>query len=379
MATINSERLADTFITLCEIDSPSKREGRIAAHIKGIFTGLGAEVIEDGSAGITGSESGNLLVRFVGSGLEREPVFFNCHLDTVQPGDGVRVKREGRIFSSQGETILGADDKSGIAVLIEVMRCLQESGQAYGPVELLFTTCEEMGLRGAKAFDCKLLRAGIGYALDTTDTDKVIIGAPAARRLQIEVTGVSSHAGLAPEQGINAILLAAKAIAELHLGRLDEESTANIGLISGGIATNIVPDKVRIEGEVRSHNEIRLAAHTDEIEETFMHVIDDWTDDNGKTAGKPALDFRVREDYPLMKIDMGAAVIKRIEKAAVGLARKLEYVKAGGGSDANIFNSQGVATVIIGTGMKNVHTIEETIDLDEMVRSAELVMAILTV
>lgn len=373
----NKKRLGDLFIKLCEIDSPSKQEGRVANRLKEIFAGLGADaILEDDSASQTGSDCGNLLIRFSGS-LDRQPVFFNCHMDTVEPGVGIQVRRQGDTFFSAGDTVLGADDKSGIAVFIEVMQVLKENRIAYGPVEFLFTTCEEIGLQGIKALNFPDMQAEIGYALDTTGIDRIVFGAPAANRLVIEIAGLAAHAGLSPEKGINAIQLSAQAIAKLDLGRLDEESTANIGLINGGTATNIIADKVVIKGEVRSHSESKLAAYTEDIRNTFEQTVQDWSD-RTNNGGRPKLTFSVNEEYPVMKIQEDDPVRKRIEKAAADLQRTLQFTVAGGGSDANILCSQGRSCLIIGTGMNNVHTTEESIDLQDMVRTAELVMAILT-
>jgi tripeptide aminopeptidase len=374
---INTERLADLFTSFCEIDSPSRQEGRVATRLKEIFAGLGAEaILEDDSARQTGSDCSNLLVRFGGS-LERPPVFFNCHMDTVEPGVGVKVRRRGDTFFSAGDTVLGADDKSGIAVFIEVMQVLKENDMPHGPVEFLFTTCEEIGLLGVKSLNFPDMLAKTGYALDTTGIDRIVFGAPAANRLAVEITGLAAHAGLNPEKGINAIQLGAQAIAKLDLGRLDEESTANIGLISGGTATNIIADNVVIKGEVRSHSESKLAAYTENIRNTFERTVRDWSG-RTNTDGRPTLAFSVSEEYPVMKVAEDDPVRKRIEQAAAGLNRKLQFTVAGGGSDANILCSQGRSCLIIGTGMNNVHTTEESIDLQDMVRTAELVMSILT-
>jgi len=376
---IDSEQLADVFIALCEIDSPSTKEGRIAAYLKKIFAGLGASaIIEDKSAAVTGSESGNLIVRFTNGGLDLEPIFFNCHMDTVKPGEGVRVRRQGRIFASAGDTVLGADDKSGIAILIEVMQTIKNRRLPHGPVEFIFTTCEEIGLPGAKAFDHEAVVAKMGYALDSTGTKQVIIGAPAANRISAEFRGLSAHAGLNPELGINAIQIAAKAVADMPLGRLDHESTANIGLISGGTATNIVPDQAKIEGEVRSHSEKKLAAYMEKIEKACRLAVESSPPAPVQGAGKPTLDFIVQKEYPAMRLTNDAAVIKRVKKTAQRLTENLEYIVAGGGSDANIFNSYGLVTAILGTGMAKVHTIDENIDLNDMVCTAELVLSILT-
>lgn len=375
---INQERLASVFTTLCEIDSPSKQEAQVAAYLKTTFVEMGAEVSEDSSAEKTGSDCGNLFVRFPGGGLDKEPVFFNCHMDTVLPAIGVKVKREGEIFTSAGDTVLGSDDKAGIAVLIEVMRTLQEKHIPHGPVEYVFTTCEEVGLMGAKALNPSAIKAKIGYALDSSGINRVIVGAPAANRITAEIKGVAAHAGLSPEKGISAIHLAAKAIARLELGRLDAESTANIGLIAGGTATNIIPESVVIKGEVRSHTMTKLQEYTQKIKTVFQDAIDNWTDPESNADGKPSLDFRVVEEYPVMKLDKESAVIKRVKEAAATIDAELDYVVAGGGSDANIFNSSGLQCAILSTGMDKVHSTQETIKLSDMASTANLIMAILT-
>jgi len=376
--SINYERLAEVFITLCEIDSPSKQEGRVAAYLKTLFSDMEAEVFEDDSATRTGADCGNLFVRFPGGGLDREPVFFNCHMDTVLPATGVKVKREGEVFTSAGETVLGSDDKAGIAALIEVMRTLQEKNLAYSPVEYVFTTCEEVGLLGVKALDPSNIRAKIGYALDSSGINRVVVGAPAANRLTIKINGIAAHAGLNPEKGINSIHLAAKAIARLKLGKLDAESTANIGAIQGGTACNIIPAAVHLEGEVRSHSVKSLAEHTKHIISVFQEEIDNWSDSEGAVEGKPSIDFNIIDDFPVMKLDRESEVIKKVEQAAASLNRKLDYVIAGGGSDANIFNGYGLQCAILSTGMDKVHSTQETIKLSDMALTAELILAMLT-
>jgi len=376
--TINQERLASVFTTLCEIDSPSKQEGRVAAYLTSLFTGMGAEVFEDDSAGRTGADCGNLFVRFPHGGLDREPVFFNCHMDTVLPGTGVKVKRDGEVFSSAGETVLGSDDKAGIAALIEVMRTLQENNTPYGPVEFVFTTCEEVGLLGVKALDPSNIKAKIGYALDSSGINRVIVGAPAANRITVKIKGLASHAGLSPEKGISAIHIAAKAIARLKLGRLDAQSTANIGVIAGGAASNIIPESVVLQGEVRSHAVKLLHEHTEHIRSVFQHEVDNWSDPDGNVAARPSLDYTIIGDYPVMKLGRESAVIKRVEAAAASLNAELDYVVAGGGSDANIFNSYDIQCAILSIGMDKVHSTRETIKLSDMALTADLIMAILT-
>jgi len=375
---MNRERLAATFTELCEIDSPSRREGRISQRLQQIFRELGAvDIVEDDSSGRTGSECGNLIIRFAGA-LELPPIFFSCHMDTVQPAEGVRVKRIGDLFTSAGDTVLGSDDKSGIAACIEAMRLLRETGQPHRPVEFVITTCEEIGLIGAKALDPKLVRATEGYALDSSGFARVITHAPAANRLSITVNGVAAHAGLHPEWGVSALILAAQALAKVPGGRIDEETTANFGTISGGAASNIVPEKVVIEGEVRSHSMEKLERVTEEIRAIFTATVAAWTDPTGSAKGTPAVSVEVRQDFPVMQLQRQDRVLQRVEAAARSIGMELSYERAGGGSDANIFNGHGLATAIIATGMTNVHSTREQVELQDMVDLTRLLVALLT-
>ena len=375
---INQERLAATFIRLCETDSPSRREGNIAKELIHIFNDLDPdEFFEDDSASVTDSESGNLFFRFAGSST-KEPIFVNCHMDTVQPGIGVEVERRGGIFTSKGNTILGSDDKSGIAALIEAMQIIREQQLPLRPVEFILTTCEEIGLLGAKALNPEHIRAKIGYALDSTGTGKVIIGAPACNRLHIEIRGVAAHAGLHPEWGINGITLAARALAQVPCGKIDHQSTVNFGTIQGGTASNIVPEKVVIEGEIRSHCQKRLDALTREVKEVFSGAVNNWQDPTGTARGKPSIHFSATPDFPLMQLSRQDSVITEIEQAARSIDMEVEFAVAGGGSDANIFNGFGLQTAIIATGMTHVHSTDEQVELQDMVDLTRLIVALLT-
>ncbi len=374
---VNRERLAACFTALCEIDSPSRREGRICKRLQEIFRELGAaEIVEDDSSVHTGSECGNLIIRFDG-GLDLTPIFFSCHMDTVQPADGVRVKRIGDLFTSAGDTILGSDDKSGIAACIEAVRLLQEAQQPHRPVEFVVTTCEEIGLIGAKALDPQRVRAREGYALDSTGFAKIVTHAPAANRLTITVNGVAAHAGLHPEWGVNAMVLAAQALAQAPNGRIDEETTANFGTIHGGAASNIVPEKVVIEAEVRSHSMAKLERVTSEIREVFATTVAAWTDPTGSAKGAPSVSVEVRQDFPVMQLNREDRVMRRVDAAARSIGLELSYEKAGGGSDANIFNGHGLATAIVATGMTNVHSTNEQVELQDMVDLTRLLIALL--
>ena len=375
---INQERLARIFTRLCETDSPSRQEGRMAALVIELLDELGpSEQFEDDTASATGSQCGNLFFRFRGE-LAREPLFFNCHLDTVQPGTGVKVVRKNDVFTSLGNTILGSDDKSGIAALIEALQVIRENNLPHIPMEYIFTTCEEIGLLGAKALNPEHIQASKGFSLDSSGIGRVITGAPAANLLSITVKGVAAHAGLHPQWGVNAITLASRALAKAPLGRIDNETTVNFGTIQGGAASNIVPEQVSIKGEVRSHSMKKLAAVTAQIETIFQSTIDNWQDPTGEARGVPQLCFEVSEDFPAMSLSKDDAIIRLVDKAACSINRPLCFATAGGGSDANIFNGYGLQTAIIATGMTHVHSTDEQVSLCDMVELTRLILALLT-
>lgn len=376
---INRERLAKHFTDLCEIDSPSRSEANVAAYLKKCFEELGAdEILEDSSAKHTGSNTNNIVVRFNGTTGNQEGLFFAAHMDTVQPANNVKVQRDGDIFSSAGETILGGDDKSGIAPLIELIAVLKENNIPHNPIELVFTTAEEIGLLGAKHFDSSLLQSKMGYALDSTGINNIIVAAPAANKIKITVNGVAAHAGLNPEMGINALHIAAKAIAKLPLGRLDKDSTSNLGIIQGGVAQNIIPALVTIEGEVRSHKSEKLAKHTKQIADTFQQAVDEWDGLLAEQGVRPSVDLQILNDYPAMHLDASHPVIKKAKAAGVKIGQDQNFIVGGGGSDANIFNSFGLPTAILATGMNKVHTTDECCDLNDMVILTKLIYALVT-
>jgi len=375
---IDTKRLAETFIRLCETDSPSRREGKMADLLRDVFRKLKADTIEeDDSAEKTGSEVGNLVVRFKGNDSTKVPLFFSCHMDTVEPGVGVKVHYDGNRFTSVGDTILGSDDKSGIAALIELMTILGEGKTPHGPIELIFTTREEIGLLGAKNFAPERIHARYGYALDTTGIDRIITGAPAANRINLHIHGLAAHAGLNPEQGISSFCIAAKAITELNLGRLDHDSTANIGRMCGGVATNIVPALLTLEGEVRSHSPEKLAMHTDTLISIFQKTVETWPRaSEPDQADIPRLEYEILPEYPVMALGEDDPVVTRIREAGIKAGKNLEFLIAGGGSDANIFNSYGLSTAIVATGMNNVHTIDEYLEFKDLVHLTELLYAV---
>jgi tripeptide aminopeptidase len=371
---VNPERLARTFSELVRIDSVSREEGRICRHLQFLLGDMGIAACVDDAGAKVGGEVGNLIGRFPGN-RRVSPLLLCAHMDTVEPGRGIQPVFEGGIFSSQGDTILGADDKSGLAIIIETLRCVQERGLPCGPLEIVFTICEEIGLQGAKHLDFDQLGARTGYVLDTRNPNVIVTRAPAANRLRLEIEGRAAHAGADPEDGINAIALAARAISGIALGRIDEETTCNLGMIQGGVATNIVPARVVVHGEVRSHDTAKLEAATQSIVESFRKAVAAHGVDDG--LGAPRLETDIQKDFHEMQIPDAHPVVVLAQQAAGRLNRKLYAATSGGGSDANVFAKHGIITGILGTGCEKVHTVDERVALEDMVRAAELLVEII--
>jgi len=371
---VNLSRLKQTFLDLLYLSSPSRQEGLVASYIKERLNALNILYLEDNTGEKLGSTANNLIAWLEGE--KNKPILMlNAHMDTVQrPEEKIEVIEKDDVLKSKGKTILGADDKSGIAIIIELLEILKENNFSHWPLQPVFTICEEIGLLGVKNMDYSLLKAKWGLVLDGGDPAEIIYGAPAANRFRIEVIGKEAHAGVEPEKGINAIWLTSKAISQLKWGRIDEETTCNIGLIKGGIATNIVPPRVILEGEVRSHKPEKLEAQTEKISTAFQNVIADVS----PQSGLPQLNIDIKEDYPLMHVSEDHPLIKLLQKAGKQIGMEMHLKISGGGSDANIFNSINIPSVIIGTGMKNVHTCQEYISLYDMVKIVNILLQIIT-
>lgn len=371
---VRPERLAQTFTTLAAIGSESRRERRLAAVIERMLRELGAEVAFDDAGSRIGGDCGNLIARLAGT-VEAPPLLLNAHMDTVGPGEGVQVRFAEGVFTSDGTTILGADDKSALAVILEALSVLRETGAPHGPLEIVFTVAEETGLAGAKALDFGRLQAAYGYALDGSDTEGIIVRAPAADRFEIRVHGRDAHAGAHPERGINAIHLAAKALAGLEIGRIDRETTCNIGSIAGGTATNIVPARVTLRGEARSHDEEKLDRLTASILAAFEAAAAAHRE-AGSADGLPRVESEVTRSYRPTRVPEGHPLVLLARRAAEALGRPMKTKTSGGGSDANIFFAHGIPLGVLGTGMRDIHTLREHVRLEDMVRATQLLVEI---
>jgi len=370
---INEERLGQRFTALARIDSESGSEALIATVLEKELTDLGATVVFDDAGAKVNSDCGNLVATFKGN-TDVDPVMLSGHMDTVVPGKGVKVIFEDGVFKSDGTTILGSDDKSALAVILEVMQVIKENNLPCPPVEVVMTVCEEQGLLGAKNLDCSQLKSKFGYILDAVDTQGIVNRAPAANKISAKIYGRAAHAGGSPENGVSAIYAASCAIAKLELGRLDEETTCNVGLIFGGAATNIVPEYVEIHGEARSHDSAKLDTVTHTIVSTFENTMAELQAD-GDTL--PRVEMIVENDFPNTHIPEDHVVIKLAQKAAANLGRDMACKTSGGAADANVFFGKGIAAGVIGTGMTDVHTLKESISLKDMVNCAELTLEIL--
>jgi len=360
---------------LAQIDSESRHEAAIARVLEKSLQDMGARVFFDDAAGKVGGDCSNLVAKFKGN-TDVSPLFLSGHMDTVVPGKGVKVQFENGIFTSDGTTILGGDDKSALAIILEVMEVVQENQLPCPPVEIVFTVCEEIGLLGAKHLDLSLMEAKFGYILDSTDTQGIVTRAPSANKITIKVYGRAAHAGAAPEKGISAIYAAARAISGLELGRIDAETTCNLGTISGGMATNIIPEYVEIHGESRSHDREKLDTITQKIVTGFERTAADLREE-GQTL--PRVDIAVEEDFSNTQIPEDHVAIVLARKAAANLGRELASKTIGGGADANIFFGKGIVAGVLGTGMTDVHTLKESIALSDMENTARLVLEILSV
>src|SRR5512132_413137 len=351
------------FVELAALPSPPGAERAVADRVLDYLAALGLEAEEDDAGTTVGSTMGNIYCGLDANGGGGEPVFFCAHLDTVPPEAAIEpVVGEDEIVRNGAGTILGADDKSAVAAMLEATARLVEEGRAHSGVELLFTPNEQVGLLGAAAFDSSRLAAKVGYVYDHAGPiGEINPGAPHQQKLDIRFHGRAAHAGMYPEEGRSAIAAAARAIADLRLGRLDEGTTANVGEIHGGTARNIVPERCSFAAEARCHDERKLGELVQEMLEpiTFAAQVSDC---DVETAVDPsARGYRFKRDDEAVRL--AAAALERT-------GFQPTYGLSGGGADANVFNERGLQCLNLANGMTDIHTPDERIavaDLDRMV------------
>ncbi len=373
---INQERLKNLLIELIKIDSLSRKERNVALRLRREMEELGATVVIDDAGEKVGGDVGNLIAYFPGNRPGAKSLLLSAHMDTVVPGEGIVPILEGDILRTDGRTVLGGDDKSGVAIICEVLRAIQENQIPCGPVDVVFTICEEAGLIGAKYLEVDKLRARTGLVLDSDAVGYLFTKAPAANRMEFRVYGLEAHAGVCPEKGINAIKVAAEGVAQMQLGRIDHETTANIGVVEGGMAVNIVPNQVILRGEARSHSRTKLERQTEHMKRCLedaaaRHALE--ADGKRHTA---TVETKIERDYDRMDVPDSAPIVKLVLEAARNLNLEVKTQATGGGCDANVLNQKGLVVANLATGMREIHTVNEWLDLKDLYLSAQIVLEI---
>lgn len=368
---IQQNRLVQEFISLVQVDSETKFEQEISQVLKQKFSDLGLHVIEDESATISGHGAGNLIctLEATDSAPAIPTILFTSHMDTVAPGKGIKPQMgDDGYIRSDGTTILGSDDKAGIAAMIEAIQVLKEQKIPHGRIQFIITAGEEAGLRGSRAMDPKWITAKYGFALDSNgNIGDIATAAPGRAEIAITFQGKSAHAGVNPEDGISAIQVASKAVSKMSLGRIDSETTANIGSFSGVGPLNVVCDRVKLEAEARS-----ILQHKLEAQIESMRIA---CESAAKEAGTTC-DFASDIVYASYMHEDTAPVVQLASRALKTLGLTSKTFHSGGGSDANIFNGMGIPTVNLAVGYNEIHTTKENIAISDLVKTAELVIAI---
>lgn len=363
MYDINKEKIVKTFVNLVEIPSPSWQEKKVMDYIIGRFKSLGAECIQ-----YPCGESYNLLIKIAGD-KTRTTILLSGHMDTVVPCENVRAVVTDTKITSDGKTVLGSDDKAAIAIFIEAIEYIKKNKIPHGDIEILLTCAEELGLKGIKGFDLSRLNSKYGFVFDSSgDIGRIIVKAPFHSNMQIRIKGRASHAGMAPEKGINAIRVLSEIITLLPDGRIDEETTINAGIISGGRATNIVAEEATCDLEVRSIVKSKMSDVEKNVRETVKKICAKY---GAKAAIKRNLEYA---GFVISETDPVAVLTSRAMKK---IKLKPEFVAMGGGSDTNIINSSKIRAINLSCGMQKIHSTDEFIMIKNLVNGARLVISLI--
>ena len=359
--------MLDLFLELAALRSPPGEEREVADVVVAYMRDLGLDVDEDGAGDAVGSTIGNLYTRLEAT-ADGIPIFLCAHLDTVPPDGQLEPVVDDGVVRNAGGTILGADDKSAVAVMLEAARRVRAENRPHAGIELLFTPKEEVGLLGAAAFDHTRLHAQLGYVYDqAAPIGEIILGAPYSQAMKVRFHGRASHSGMYPEEGRSAIAAAARAIADLRLGRVDDETTANVGTIQGGTAGNIVPEWCRFDAEARSHDERKLADLVQEMLETFAFAASLADCEVETSVKKSYRGYRFKRDD--LVVQLAAAALERSGHAPT-------YGLSGGAADANVFNERGLPCLNLANGMTAIHTPDEHIAVDDLDAMVEVTLAL---
>jgi tripeptide aminopeptidase len=355
---MDSKRLIDTFCEFVKIPSESPEDREFVAYMEELLKKEGAKTQKD--------EFGNLLAKFEAKNSnKKEPVLFCCHADTVKPGIGIEpvVDWDKGIIRSKGETILAADDKAGIAEVLEMIRTVDKRP----PIEFLIVRCEEISPGGAENLDFKMISSKIGYVLDMDAPEEVVIGGPTYLVIKAKYKGKAAHAGMCPEQGISAIQTACLAISKLQLGRIDEGSTANVGIIKGGQNMNSIPEDVEISAECRSLDH----KNANSICQNMIKIFQDAANATGAK-----LNIEVSSSLEAYSIPKDAPVVKLAVKAIEKNGLKADVKAIAGGTDATHLNHMGIQTAVLGIGAHQMHSTDEFALIDQMIATTKIISSI---
>lgn len=349
---INQKRLVQTLIDLVKIDSLSGKEENMAKELVKRLKLLGCNVISD--------NYGNIVAKLSGIG---KPFLFNVHMDTVEPGKNIKPKIKGDRVVSDGSTVLGSDPKAGVSVVLEILKSLNEDNKKHFPLEIVFTKEEETTFGGALNLNYKKIKAKHGVVLDGDEqVYNIFVSSPTLFTIDAEIIGRGAHAGVEPEKGISAIEIAAKIITQLKLGRIDKETTINIGLINGGSARNAVPEKVILGGEIRSRNKKTLSKLVVNTKGVFVKV--------AKLYPKAKVHFKLIKDFEGFKLTKSDEMVVMVSKTMKQMGITPVLKDSGGGSDANVFSQHGIKVVVVGAGYYEAHSTREYLVIPEMVQAA---------
>ena len=358
----------ELFLELAALPSPPGEERAVADAVLRYLRDLGLTPDEDACGPEIGSTMGNIYVRLEPTAAGT-PLFFCAHLDTVPPSGPLEPVVEDGVVRNAGGTILGADDKSAVVQILDGVRRVLAENRPHAGIELVFTPKEEVGLIGAYAFDHDRLRADLGYVYDqAAPPGEIILGAPWSEAMEVRFHGRAAHSGMFPEEGRSAVQAAAKAIADLRLGRVDEETTANVGVISGGTAGNIIPEWCTFLAEARSQSETKLHALVQEMIDAFSFAA---------TAADCEVETQVRKSYRGYTFKRDDDVVRLAATALAACGYEPTYAMSGGGADANVFNERGRRCVNLANGMTDIHTPDERITVEDLDGMVEVTLALI--
>ncbi len=367
---VNRQRLIGELVELVQISSPSSKEGAVAKVLVDKLEQLGFEVYVDDAGVKSGGETGNIIATLKGT-KQGKAVLFSSHMDTVNPAEGIKpiIDEVNGIIKSDGTTVLGSDDKGGIAAILEAIRIIKENNIEHGDIQVVFSIWEEGGLFGAKYLDYSKINADFAFVLDGGGAPgKIIVKAPAQDSIEVKIKGKPAHAGLVPEEGISAIMVASRAIENMKLLRIDEDTTANIGTIKGGVATNIVMPELEILAEARSLDNSKLDAQTQHMVDTFKQAADDFGAE---------IEIKTKRMYEAFSVDENDEIVNMLKKIFSKMNIEPTVISTGGGSDTNILNANGIKAVNLSVGMEKAHTLEEYIAIEDLMNSAKMVVEII--